>query len=109
MRNNPPSLNFCGRVFTGCDLILMQQVSSDCAELGITEISRTICELLDWKRPSGRLKDHECRTLLERLNRQRQLTLPERRRRGPRGPRRIRVTAQSDPGEPIVGGVKDCE
>ena len=35
--------------------------------LGVTEIARTICELLRWKRPGGGLKNHECRQLLEQL------------------------------------------
>ena len=26
--------------------------------LGVTEISRTICELLEWKRPNGKLQHH---------------------------------------------------
>ena len=65
----PPatSLTFCGRHFSVEEVALMQQIASEFAALGVTEISRTICELLEWKRPNGRLKNHECRQLLERL------------------------------------------
>ena len=52
------------------------------------EISCTICELLEWKRANGGLKNHECRQLLERLQEQGWLRLPPVRRLGPRGPRR---------------------
>jgi hypothetical protein len=64
--------------------------------LGITEIARTLCEWLDWKRPNGRLKNHECRLLLERLKHQGLLTLPDLRRCGRRGPRTVTTNTQSD-------------
>jgi hypothetical protein len=57
-------------------LALMRQAARDCAGLRVTEIARTICEWLDWKRPNGQLKNHECRLLLERLGRDGFLTLP---------------------------------
>jgi acetylornithine/succinyldiaminopimelate/putrescine aminotransferase len=60
-------VTFCGRVFTAQEVELMGEVAGDYAALGVTEIARTICELLAWKRPSGGLKNHECRQLLEPL------------------------------------------
>jgi len=54
----------------------MRAVAHDYAGLGLTEIARTVCELLDWKRPNGGLKNHECRQLLERLQAGGVLTLP---------------------------------
>ena len=61
--------------------------------LGVTEIARTVCELLEWTRPSGGLKNHECRQLLERLQAEGFLQLPELRKLGGRGPRRADVSA----------------
>ena len=61
------SLTFSGRTFCPEELQLIQAISADFASLGRTEISRTVCELLEWKRPNGGLKSHECRLLLERL------------------------------------------
>lgn len=58
----PPALpspwTFCSRTFADHELDLMRQVAADCAGLSV---ARTICELLDCTRPSGRLKNHECR------------------------------------------------
>ncbi len=101
----PPatSLTFCGRTFSVEELELMRQIASQFAALGVTEISRTVCELLEWKRPNGRLKNHECRQLLERLRDQGWLRLPEVRARGPRGPRLVPLTANSDP-QPLLEG-----
>ena len=72
----PVSLRFCGRLFTGPDLELMRVVVYDYRGLAVTEMARTVCELLEWKRPNGRLKDHECRQLLERLAAKGVLRLP---------------------------------
>ena len=83
------SLTFCGRRFDIGDLRLMRQLARGFSALGVTEIARTVCELLEWKRPSGKLKDHECRQLLERLEAEGFLELPELRKLGGKGPRRV--------------------
>ena len=81
----PAPILYSGRRFSPEELVLMRQAATDYASLGITEIARTICEWLDWKRPNGRLKNHECRLLLERLDHQGILKLPPLRRSGHRG------------------------
>ncbi len=100
-------VTFCGRVFTAQEVELMGEVAGDYAALGVTEIARTICELLAWKRPSGGLKNHECRQLLERLQDQGVLALPAVRALGRRGPRRTEPSAHSDPRPPVEGTVAD--
>ena len=60
----------------------MRQIAREFSGLGVTEMARTICELLEWTRPSGGLKNHECRQLLERLQATGFLQLPELRKRG---------------------------
>jgi hypothetical protein len=84
----PEPLTFCGRIFGASELELMRQIARQFFGLGVTEIARTVCELLEWKRPSGGLKNHECRQLLERLQAEGFLQLPELRKLGGRGPRR---------------------
>ena len=82
------SLTFCGRTFGPSELDLMRQVAREFSALGVTEIARTLCELLAWTRPNGGLKNHECRQLLEHLAAAGVLTLPALRQLGGRGPRR---------------------
>lgn len=58
-------LTLCGgvsplRTWSWCGGIV-----AEFSSLGITEISRTVCELLEWKRPNGGLKNLECRQMLE--------------------------------------------
>src|SRR5437660_1612936 len=100
---------YSGRSFSPEDLALIRQAATDYAGLGITEIARTICEWLDWKRPNGRLKNHECRLLLERLRDQGVLTLPALHRSGRRGPRTVSITVESDPQSPIQTTVADLQ
>jgi hypothetical protein len=81
----------------------MRDLAQDYASLGLTEIARTVCELLDWKRANGRLKDQDCRKLLERLRDQGWLNLPAVRNSGPRGPRHIQLSEASAPQAHLEG------
>lgn len=100
-------LTFSGRTFSVAELRLIQTVSAECTALGRTEIARTLCELLAWMRPTGRLKHHECRRLLERLEAGGVVTLPPVRPLGRRGPRVVHVSAQSKPEPEVQGSVGD--
>lgn len=105
----PESLTFCGRTFGPSELELMRQTARDFSALGVTEIARTVCELLEWTRPSGGLKNHECRQLLERLQADGFLKLPELRHLGGRGPRRADVSGACSEPAPVTGAVSECE
>jgi hypothetical protein len=103
------SLTFCGRTFGADELELMRRTALEFSGLGVTEIARTICELLDWTRPSGGLKHHECRQLLERLQADRFLKLPEVRKLGGRGPRRAHGSACFSEPAPVACAADECE
>ena len=104
-REIPESFTFTGRTFTRTELNFIKQVCSDFQALGRTEISRTVCELLEWRRPNGSLKNHECRLLLEQLEERDWLDLPPVRCLGRRGPRAVKGSSQSDPEEELQGTV----
>lgn len=104
----PESLTFCGRTFRNDELELMRQTAREFSALGVTEIARTVCELLDWTRPSGGLKNHECRQLLERLQAAGFLELPELRKRGGKGPRRPDVSARGAEPASVVCAAGEC-
>ena len=102
-------VTFCGRKFTAQEVELMRVVARDYAGLGVTEIARTICELLEWTRPNGGLKNHECRQLLERLAGEGVVALPALRRLGGRGPRRVNLSPQHWEPEPVDCAARECE
>jgi Domain of unknown function (DUF4338) len=105
----PESLTFCGRTFRAGELELMRQTALEFSALGVTEIARTVCELLEWKRPSGGLKNHECRQLLERLQAEGFLQLPDLRQLGGRGARRADISGACCEPVPIDCTVRKCE
>ena len=101
-------ITFSGRTFTVDDLRVIQTLTIDCAALPRTELAYTLCELLDWRRPTGRLKNHEGRLLLEHLEAKGLVALPPVREapahRGPRTPPR---SAQGAPAPAVVGSVRE--
>jgi hypothetical protein len=109
LRRVSVSLRFCGRLFSGQELQLIEEIAHDYAGLAVTEMARTLCELLDWKRVNGRLKDQECRQLLEQLRAQGWLRLPSVRNSGPRGPRQIQLSEASALQASVGGSAGELE
>jgi hypothetical protein len=60
-------ITFNGRTFSVEELGVIRSLTADCAGLPRTELAYTLCELLDWRRPTGKLKNYEGRLLLEHL------------------------------------------
>jgi hypothetical protein len=85
---------FCGREFTAEEVSLIQEVVETCSGISRLELAHTVCELLEWKRPGGGLKARECRDLLERLESQGVLTLPDKKSCGSSKPRKLIVPAE---------------
>jgi hypothetical protein len=105
----PANWSFSGRIFNRQELELIREIAQEYGGLALTEMARTTCELLDWKRPNGRLKDLECRQLLKDLAAEGWLKLPAVRRLGPRGPRQIQLTAASAPQTTVEGSAGEFE
>lgn len=87
----------------------MRVVAHDYAGLGVTEIARTVCELLEWRRPNGGLKNHECRQLLERLQAEGVVTLPPLRKTKGKGAQRVDISQQSFAPDAVECAARECE
>lgn len=99
---------FCGREFTAEEVSLIQEVVETCAGISRLELAHTVCELLEWKRPGGGLKARECRDLLERLESQGVLTLPDKKSCGSSKP--IKLIAPAEEGQvhsELTGSVEE--
>ena len=89
---------FCGREFAPQDVSLIQEVVKSCPGISRTELSYTVSELLEWRRPNGGLKGRECLNFLERLESEGYFRLPESHGNGPRkGTRRHIAPAKDSP------------
>ncbi len=80
---------FCGRNFTDEDISLVRDIVGACGGISRRELAHTVCELLEWKRPSGRLKARECIDFLELLDTEGVLKLPEKKKQKPRESNKI--------------------
>lgn len=105
----PESLTFCGRTFFSDELELMRQIAEEFSGLGVTEIARTVCELLEWTRPNGGLKNHECRQVLEQLQTEGFLQLPAVRRLGGTGTRRPDIAGSCPEPTVVSCAAGECE
>lgn len=96
---------FSGRTFPESDIETICEIVHDFPALSINELAKTICELLEWKRPNGGLKSHECRLLLERLQNEGMICLPVLRNTAPHNIPGVKLTSQSNPQPPLSGSV----
>ena len=98
---------FCGREFSKEEISLIQEIIQSCGGISRTELANTVCELLGWKRPAGKLKGRECRDLLQRLESQGLFSLPQRQSPGATGPRRsIAPVERTDAESHLTGSVE---
>lgn len=106
-RSRDEVLTFKGLSISSADLGVMREVVAGFV-LSRQELAATVCELLSWRRANGKLKTIECKELLSRLEAAGELSLPPLRSTKPRGSRtRVPRTAQGEPGDPVVGTVRD--
>jgi hypothetical protein len=104
------TVSFCGRVLTASELGLVRQIIADFPCLSQAELAHTICELLEWRRPNGKLKSPECVEWLQKRQERNSLpSLPDLRVTKPRGAHRFHADAQSDPQPPVRGRLVDYQ
>jgi hypothetical protein len=104
------TVSFCGRVLTVRELSLVRQIIADFPRLSQAELGYTICELLEWRRPNGKLKSPECVEWLQKWQQLNGLpSLPELRVTKPRGAHRFHVDPQCDPQPPLRGRLADYQ
>jgi hypothetical protein len=100
-------LSFCGHAVTEAELGLIRRITREFANLALTELAATICELLEWRRPNGGLKSRECYLFLRELHRRGWLPwLPAPQPRQPCQPR-VKPAAELDPSQELLTGSLD--
>ena len=103
-------MSFCGRQVADAEFKLICEVVKRHAGLSRMELARTVCELLQWQRPSGGLKAHECREFLEFLDSKGVIKLPAKRATKTLGSKtRVPVTKEGEPGAAMQGKVDDFD
>jgi len=74
-------MKICGKELSDEKISLIRDIISESWQKSRTQLSRQICETLEWRGPNGRLKDASCRVVLLRLHREGIIQLPEAQKR----------------------------
>lgn len=100
-------LRFCGQPITREELELIQEVVENHG-LSRNELALTVCELLDWVRPNGKLKGREAFEFLGELEAKGVLKGLPAEKKITRKQKRLRTEAGVE-GEPVVGSVRSLK
>jgi uncharacterized protein DUF4338 len=101
-------LSFCGHALTESELALIRRITREFANLALTELAATVCELLAWRRPNGGLKSRECYLFLRELHRRGWLPwLPAPQPRQRRIPRAAPVAEPVPSPVPLTGPLQE--
>jgi hypothetical protein len=98
---------YCGRAFSPDDIEAIKGVMKQNPSLKRTPLSRKLCELFDWTKPNGELKDMTCRVALLRMQADGLITLPPSRSPGRRGRPHFPPTAATDAQTPLLQPVHE--
>jgi len=99
---------FCGRQLSADDLDLIRRLTVDFPHLSLHELASTVSELLNWYRPTGKVKTRECVDLLQRLAAGGQLTgLPALQPRSRQTTGAVLIDSRSDLQPPVIGALRD--
>ena len=98
---------YCGREFSDADIQAIKRLMEQNPSLKRTPLSRKLCELFDWTKPNGELKDMTCRVALLRMQADGLITLAPSRMPGGRGRPHFPPTAATDAQTPMLQPVHE--
>ena len=96
------TVRYCGRPFTGEEIALIRRHIAAEPRPNRAQLSRSVCEALDWARPGGALKDMSCRVAMLRMEEDGLIELPPPQNGNGNGAIRPSLTAASAPQQPIT-------
>jgi hypothetical protein len=98
---------YCGRDFSAEELHAITRLIEHTPNANRAALSRQVCELLDWTKPGGGLKDMTCRVAMLRMQADGVITLPTSRLRQPRRRPEFLPTAATDALSPLLRPVHE--
>lgn len=90
------TMRYCGRNFSAAEMETIRLLLLDRPEANRAQLSRLVCEELEWRRPDGRLKDMSCRVAMLRMQEDGLFNLPAPRKRNANGRPYQRRTPQAE-------------
>jgi len=96
-----------GRWFSEQELEDIKYIVRMFPRLSRYELAKTICEGLSWVAPNGKYKIDACQQLLEKLEKQSEIVLPEKRNTKPPSKEQVLPGQQTNAKPELVGNVAD--
>jgi len=94
-------MRYCGRDFSAAEMQSICALIAENARFNRAQLSRRVCEILNWRRPDGRLKDMSCRVAMIRMQDDGLLQLPAPQKRNNNGKSYRRRTVLAEP-KPVI-------
>lgn len=94
-------IRYCGRPFSDEQIDRIHRLIACEPKLNRAQLSRRVCDELCWLRLDGRRKDMSCRVAMLGMDRDGLINLPPPQKGNGNGHNRPRLTAASDPKEPL--------
>jgi hypothetical protein len=101
--NRDRTHRYCGRIFTAEEIEQIRNLIASHPHDHRAQLSRLVCDELAWLRLDGRRKDMSCRVAMLRMEKDGLITLPPPLKGNGNGRNCPRITAASEPQEPITG------
>ncbi len=98
---------YCGREFSTRDMQAISELIEHHPRMRRAELSRRLCELFNWTRPNGQLKDMSCRVALLRMQADGLITLPASQMTRARRPAHFPPTPATDARSALVQPVHE--
>ena len=96
------AVRYCGRPFTREEIERIRSLVAAEPRPNRAQLSRMLCEALNWVRPNGTLKDMSCRVAMLRMEKDGLIELPSPQNGNGNGAARPRLSEASAPGQPIT-------
>jgi hypothetical protein len=96
---------YCGRHFSPEDIQRIVELIRSSPGSSRAALSRRLCEMFDWRKPDGGLKEMSCRVAMLRMQAEGLIALPARRAANFDGYRAPTATPATDPQPPITAPV----
>ena len=101
MKTLTEAKKYSGKWFTPKDIAQINQLITDHPEAHRAALSRLVCQVFNWKKMNGDLKEMSCRVAMLAMDRDNIICLPEPRRTKPPCQVNEKRTPEGEPGKPI--------
>ena len=96
-----------GRIIGAAEVADIRQIIAENPAFSRYKLSRVLCDLWNWRDPTGQIKDMAARTLLGKLQERGWICLPAKRRESPNRMRHKRVVAVEHARDPITTSLSE--